>query len=179
MLVLVDFQDYFVNGNPSEAWNADLASVVEVEIAKAKRRKDHIVSLLFRGCGPLKPEVKAMIGDYDLHRTGQKSGNDGSLTLLRHMGETLLTDSLLFLGGNISFCLGQTVIGLAERLRKREIEPRLAVNLSGCYDGRFFDYNRNYRPDIYRRFVEEGVKVRDPLKRWDFEELRPKRRKAA
>lgn len=179
MLVLVDFQDYFVGAGTTNIWTEQLASVVEKEIAKAKRRKDCIVSVIFRGCGPLKPEVEAMIGGYGLHREVQKSGNDGSLTLLRRMGDILLNDELLFLGGNISFCLGWTVVGLAERLRKRKMEPRLSVNLSGCYDGHYLDLYRHRRPDIYRRFVEEGVKVKDPLKLWDFKELAPRRRKAA
>jgi hypothetical protein len=159
MLVIVDIQDHYAWGQ----WDEEMSWAVAGEIADAIKQDKPIVTVTYRGAGPLKPVVAEMIGDYANHIAIEKRGINGSLTLWRKLAVQRWQEEVRFCGGNITWCLGQTVLGLAKRLRRNNIEPRFVVNLSASYENgraahRFAEY--------YNRFAEQGIQINDPDGRW-------------
>lgn len=104
-LLIVDMQDGFSTAS-------QVASVVDEcvnKIRSFKQRQLPIISLEFRGYGPLLKKLRDAVGDYERFYRTTKGTDDGAYevdTLIKSHG---LSDTIFTCGVNAGYCVRDTV----------------------------------------------------------------------
>jgi len=178
MLVIVDAQEEFVK----EAFDPDFSNRRQNDpeqatflkrdryrfirhlnglIREAVATETPICVLRYNHCGPMVSSTAKALRGYPKAKTYTKNFDDGSGKVLAFLREqSSMPEQITLVGGNISYCLYATALGVATD------GPGVAVivdlSASFCYQS-----PKYIEQDRLPYYKANRIKLVDPVKRWD------------